>query len=205
MRITLIAIAGGSGSGKTWLAREMKRRLHPHAQIVSMDDFYADRAHLAPADRAAANYDAPGAIDWGLFHRCLEGILRGDTVWLPRYDFGTHTRRGPARRWRPKTVVLVEGLWPWRRAEVKRLYALKVFRSAPEEVRLARRLARDVAERERSEESVRLQWRRQVQPMYARFVRPQMAAADVTVPPDAPEWRLERLARKIQRVSGLSV
>ena len=168
MKVTLIAIAGGSGSGKSWLARELKRRLDPHAAILSLDDFYQDLSHLALAERAARNFDSPAAMDWALFRRCLEEILRGGAAALPRYDFATHTRLAEPCRWQPAPVVLVEGLWPWRRAELRQLYALKVFRTGSEGVRFARRLARDVTQRGRSAESVRQQWRQQVQPSYTR-------------------------------------
>jgi len=205
MKVVLIGVAGGSGSGKTWLAHELERRLWPHAAILSLDDFYADVSYLSMAERSALNFDAPGAIDWSLLQRSLEGIVRGEAVWLPKYDFATHTRQSRRRRWRPRPVVLVEGLWPWRRPQLRRMYTLKVFRTGTEEIRLARRLARDVAQRERSEASVQQQWRRQVQPMYARYVRPQLRSADITVPAEAPEWRLARLTRKIATVAGLAL
>ncbi|MEI7728445.1 MAG: uridine kinase [Verrucomicrobiota bacterium] len=199
MKVTLIAIAGGSGSGKTWLARELQHRLEPLAAILSLDDFYADLSHLVPSERAARNFDDPEAIDWALFQQCLEGILRGHPVWLPQYDFTTHTRKSRPRRWPPKPVVLVEGLWPWRHARLRALYALKVFRAETEETRFNRRLARDIEKRGRTPDSVRQQWSGQVQPMYARFIHPQMRSADVTLSANIPEWRLVRLTQKIQR------
>ena len=202
MNVHLIAIAGGSGSGKTWLARELCRRLEPHAAILSLDHFYADLSHLPPAERDAKNFDAPGAIDWPCVKACLEAIRRGEAPMIPQYDFATHTRLPRSRRWRPKPIVLVEGLWPWWRKELRPLYELKIFRAGTEEIRLGRRLVRDTQERGRTEDSVHQQWRRQVQPMYARFVRPQVLWADRTLPPEAPEWRLARLTRKIKTLAG---
>ena len=202
-KVLLIAVAGGSGSGKTWLAWQLRCRLRTHAAILSLDDFYRDLAHLPLQERAKRNFDAPGAIDWPLLRSCLEAIRRGEPVWLPCYDFSTHTRRPRPRRWRPRRIVLIEGLWPWWRREMKPLYALKVFRAGPESVRFARRFQRDVEERARTSESVQTQWKKQVQPMYARYVRPQLRSADVTLPHDLPLWRLERLERKIRRLAGL--
>ncbi len=204
MKVTLIAIAGGSGSGKTWLARQLKRYLRPHAAILSLDNFYADLSHFPLAARGFHNFDAPSAIDWALFRKCLEAISRDEVVDLPEYDFATHTRHARLRRWRRTPVVIVEGLWPWWRKELRRFYALRVFRAAPEEIRFGRRLARDVTERGRTEQSVYEQWQQQVQPMYQRFVRPQVRAADVVLPPEAPEWRLARLVRKIRALARLS-
>jgi len=180
------------------------RRLQPHAAIVSLDDFYADRSHLTLAERALLNFDAPAAIDWSVLQACLEGIARGEAARLPRYDFATHTRLRRWRRWRPCPVVFVEGLWPWWLPPLRRLYALKWFRTGAEELRLERRLTRDLTERERSEESIHRQWREQVQPMYARFVGPQRRTADLTLPPHIPAGRLARLTRKIQTLAGLA-
>jgi len=204
MKTILVAIAGGSGSGKTWLARELQRRLRPHAALLSLDDFYHDLAGLPLAERAKVNFDHPEAIDWELFHECLAGIREGGAVTVPRYDFSQHTREPRGRRWPARPVVLVEGLWPWRRSAVARLYSLRVFRAGGDEVCLARRLERDVRERGRSEDSVHTQWHSHVQPMYRRFVAPQAATAHVRLPREVPEWRLDRIAARIRRLADVS-
>jgi len=204
MKCLLIAIAGGSGSGKTWLAKELRRRLHPHAAIVTLDHFYADLARLPLPERAVRNFDAPGALDWRALAGVLSALRGGDSAVLPDYDFATHTRRPGGRRLRPKPVILVEGLWPWWRKGWRRLYDLRVFKIGDADFRLARRVARDTRERGRTEASVRNQWRRQVQPMHARFVAPQVRAADVVLPALAPEWRLARLTARIRKLAGLA-
>ena len=99
--------------------------------------------------------------------------------------------------------MLIEGLWPWWRSGLKHRFRLKVFKAGTAEERFARRLERDALERGRDEASIRRQWARQVQPMYARFVRPQIRTANVTLPPLVPEWRLARLVRKIRTLAGL--
>ena len=171
--VAIVAIVGGSGSGKTWLARQLQRRLGARAGRLSLDDFYRDRSHLPARVRARINFDHPRAIDWPLFRQCLEKIKNGQTVLLPRYDFVTHARRATARRWRPKSVVLVDGLWLLRRPDLRRLYSLSVFLNCPLKLQLARRLARDQRERGRSPASVRRQFRSQVAPMDKKFVGPQ--------------------------------
>ena len=201
--VTLIAIAGGSGSGKSWLASELVRRLKPHAARLSLDDFYRDLTALPLAERARTNFDAPRAIDWPRFETCLDQLRAGGTVLLPRYDFTTHTRRPRPRRWRWRPIVLIEGLWPWWRPSLRRHYALRVFRTGPDEVLFARRLERDVAARARTAESVERQWRQQVRPMYRRFVRPQLRSAHISLPCEAPGWRIDRLAARIRRLAGL--
>ena len=173
MKVTIVAIVGGSGSGKTWLARQLQRRLGARAGRLSLDDFYRDRSHLPAGVRARINFDHPRAIDWPLFRQCLEKIRNGQTVTLPRYDFVTHARRATPGRWQPKPVVLVDGLWLLRRPDLRRLYSVSVFLECPTKLQLARRLARDQRERGRSPASVRRQFRSQVAPMDKQFVAPQ--------------------------------
>lgn len=185
MRVHLIAITGGSGSGKTWLAKKLKRRLGRRAGLLSLDDFYRDLTGLSPAQRARINFDDPAAIDWDLFRHCLEQIRRGEKTRLPRYDFATHARHSRSRLWRPQPVVLIDGLWLLQRPKLRRLYSLTIYVDCPEELRLARRLARDQAERGRSRASVLRQWRRQVKPMHDRHVAPQWKRAAMIVTPES--------------------
>ena len=107
----LIAIVGGSGSGKTWLAAELKKRLEPHAALLSLDDFYFDMSGVPPGTRDHLNYDHPQTIDWPLFESILDDCLMGRATGLPQYDFETHTRKREIRFFQPAPLVLVEGLW----------------------------------------------------------------------------------------------
>lgn len=176
--VSLVAITGGSGSGKTWLTRRLQRRLGGSAGRLSLDDFYRDLSHLPARQRASTNFDDPGAIDWAEFRACLQGIRAGQEVQVPRYDFTTHTRCVRRRRWRRRAVVLVEGLWVLHRPEVRSLFALRVFVEAPEALRLQRRMERDRRERGRSAASILRQFRGQVAPMHDWFVEPQRRWAD---------------------------
>jgi uridine kinase len=195
MTVHLIAIAGGSGSGKTWLASHLQRRLGRRAGRLSLDDFYRDRADLPASQRARINFDHPAAIDWALFRQCLQQIQRGEPTRLPRYDFTTHSRHPRPRLWRPKPVVLLDGLWLWHRPELRRLYACRVYVDCPENLRLARRLDRDQADRGRSRASVLRQWRLQVKPMHDRWVAPQRKQAEMIVMPELMKISLVRLAK----------
>lgn len=172
-RVTLVAIAGGSGSGKTWFAAKLHRRLRGRAARLSLDDFYRDLSHLPPERRARTNFDSPAAIDWRRLGAVLRAIARGEEPELPTYDFSRHTRAPAVRRWRRRSIVIVEGLWPWARAGLRRLFALRLYRSAEADLRLARRLRRDVRERGREPADIHRQWNAHVEPMFARHVVPQ--------------------------------
>lgn len=170
---------GGSGSGKTWLARKLQEALGPRGAVLSLDDFYRDLAHLSPAEREHVNFDNPRAIDWKTFAHVLKQIRRGRKTGLPVYDFTTHTRRKETREWRATPVVLIDGLWLLHHAGLRRLYDLSVYLDCPEPLRLRRRLRRDQRERGRSRTSILSQFRRQVAPMHERFVAPQAGHADL--------------------------
>jgi uridine kinase len=196
----LIAITGGSGSGKTWLARRLKRRFGRLAGLVSLDDFYRDLSALRLSQRAKVNFDDPQAIDWELFAACLAGIQRDETVTLPRYDFATHTRRPLQRRWNPKPIVLLEGLWLLGRPELQRLYSLSVFIDCGEATRRQRRLERDERERGRSRASVLRQYYHHVAPMHDRFVAPQAPQAQLVLESPISREDLARLEHRIRQL-----
>lgn len=196
-RVVLVAIAGGSGSGKTWLAQALRRRLGPRAALLSLDDFYHDLGHVPPARRARRNFDRPAAIDWATLAAVLDEIAAGGSPPVPRYDFTRHTRHGRSRRWSPRPVVLLEGLWPWVRPFLRARFDLRIYRDTAAPVRRERRLDRDVRERGRTTSSVQRQWREQVEPMFRRHVAPQRAAADVVLDGELAEAALADLSRRI--------
>jgi uridine kinase len=203
MNPLLIAIAGGSGSGKTWLANELARRLAPRAAVLSLDDFYRDLCQLPIDERATVDFDVPKAIDWPLFVASLRSIKAGTDTRLPIYNFSTHTRRTRWRRWKPHPLVIVEGLWPFTRRDLKSLFDLRVFKTGDPSLRRERRLRRDLEQRGRTSESVERQWRGQVAPRHSRYVRPQMAWAHVVLPGVVPAARLDRLERKIRSLASV--
>lgn len=196
--VRLIALTGGSGSGKSWLARWLKRRLGPRAGLLSLDDFYRDLSTLTLRQRARVNFDHPDAIEWDLFHACLQRLRRGESVALPRYDFATHTRRPHPRQWRPRPIVLLDGLWLLHRPELRELYDASVFCECPAALRLERRLARDQRERGRSRASILRQFRAHVGPMHDKFVEPQAAYAGLRIPPNPPREVLANLLATVE-------
>lgn len=201
MKVQLIAVVGGSGSGKSWLARQLQRRLGARAGTVSLDAFYRDRSALPPRERQRVNFDHPAAIDWPLVAEKLAAIKRGEDVGLPRYDFVTHTRLARARRWRPKPVVVVEGLWLLHRPQLRRLFSLSIYLDCPAAVRRERRIARDQRERGRTRASIVRQFRQQVAPMHNRFVAPQSRRADRVFTTAVTGVEIAGLIAKFQEVN----
>lgn len=178
----LVGIAGGSGSGKTALAHALRESLRPaRAVSFAQDAYYRDRGALPPAARARLDFDAPDAFDLDLFVEHLATLRRGGRVRPPRYCFVTHRRRGRGAAVGPADIVLVEGLFLFVDPRARELLDLLIYLDAPEPLRLARRLARDVAERGRTEQSVTSQYRRSAWPAHRRYVEPSRAWADVVL------------------------
>ena len=175
----LVAIVGGSGAGKTWLAEKLQAGLRPECARFSLDDFYRDRSHLPPGRRAKLNFDHPRAIDWEAFTKVLRACRAGRTALVPCYDFKTHSRLALGKLLRPKPIVLVDGLWLTHRPALRRGFDLRIYVEASITLRLRRRLSRDARGRGRTRASVREQFWRTVQPMHVRFVAPQARWADV--------------------------
>lgn len=192
----MIAIVGGSGAGKGWMASRLCKVLGEHACHLSLDNFYRDRSHLAPARRARVNFDIPRAIDWNRAKEVLQDCRAGRATHMPRYDFNTHTRMATADPWQPKSVVLVEGLWLLWRASTRRLFALKIYLDCPEPLRLSRRRSRDVVERGRTADAVERQFQ-SIAPLYARYVEPQKKWADLVLTQPFSETDITRLADRL--------
>src|SRR5580700_8022235 len=150
----LVAIVGGSGAGKSWLAGRIVAALGGRAGRVELDAFYRDRSYLSPERRARINYDHPRAIDWPGVERALGDCLAGRRTRLPRYDFQDHCRLRTTKLLQPKPIVLVDGLWLLRRPSLRRLFGLRIFLDCPARRRLSRRVARDARLRGRTPASV---------------------------------------------------
>ncbi len=193
--IRLIAVVGGSGSGKTWLAAELAGWLGSEAAHLCLDHFYRDLGHLPEPERARVNFDDPAAIDWDGLREVLESLERGEVARVPVYDFTEHVRKDETVGLESRPFVVLEGLWLLHPQWLRKKFSLSVFVDCPEEVRLLRRVERDVVSRGRTEESVRRQFAEQVQPMHARFVEPQRELAMLCVTsPLLEEEQVELLA-----------
>lgn len=183
----LIGIAGASCSGKTSLANRVAELVSaPAARVISLDSYYRDLSHFPPEQRATWNFDLPAAQDKDLLHTQLRALLRGESVEIPVYDFATHARAAATERVEPASFIIIEGLFVLFWEEVRALLDTKVFIEVADAVCLARRIARDVRERGRTEESVRTQYAITVRPMYARYCIPTARFADIVVNGEDP-------------------
>ena len=177
----LIAVVGGSGSGKSWIAARVGEWTGQEVAHLCQDDFYRDLSYLPEDERALVNFDDPEAIDWESLREVLDALLQGKAAEIPVYDFATHTRLPVGWPFPPAEVVVLDGLWLLHHEWLREKFSLSVFVDCPEEERLSRRIARDVLERGRTEESVRRQFADHVQPMHAKFVEPQRRWAAICV------------------------
>lgn len=197
--VLLVAIVGGSGSGKSWLSQKLQQVLGDRAACLSQDDFYRDRSHLSPTRRARLNFDHPRALDWKLLEVVLQELSQGRTASLPSYDFCAHCRKQETKVFSPKPVVLVDGLWLLRKPALRRMFEYRIFMECPGSLRLKRRLLRDLASRGRDRQSVIRQFRETVDPMHRRYIEPQKRWADIVVTPktSVPQVKIirERLLR----------
>jgi uridine kinase len=198
----LIAIVGGSGSGKSWLAEKLQAALGGRVARFSLDDFYRDRSYLSLERRARVNYDHPRAIDWTTFEAVLHACLAGQSARLPCYDFKTHRRLGRVKLLKPRAIILVDGLWLLRRPALRRLFALRIFLDCAARTRLRRRLARDLCFRGRSRASIRQQFRETVEPMHRKHVLPQRRWADKTFAESFTEQQVAILAAEISHAAN---
>ena len=177
----LIGIAGGSCSGKTTFAHLLSERLYAPATILPIDAYYRDLSLYSPEQRALWNFDAPDAIENDLLIRDVSRLAAGQAIDRPEYDFTRHTRATATFHVEPAAYILLEGLFALYWEPIRTLLALKLFIDAPDTVSLARRTARDVRERGRTEASVERQYADSVRPMYTQFCAPTRQYADLVL------------------------
>ncbi len=187
MKRLLIGVSGGSASGKTAIARAAAAAARPlSALVIPEDDFYLDHGAASDFEPARFNFDHPAARDHALMAQQLQRLKAGDAVDAPIYDFTIHRRRSDTRRLEPADVIVAEGIHLFCDAALRDLFDLKVFVDTPGDVRLARRLMRDVNERGRTPQSVVNQYLRTVRPMHAEHTEAWRSAADIVIVNDAP-------------------
>jgi len=179
----VIGVAGGSGSGKTTVVRQIVESLGPEQVIVlEHDRYYRDRNDLRLEERAALNYDHPDSLETDLLVAHLHELRAGRPVELPVYDFARFQRKATSEAVSPRRAIIVEGLLIFTDAELRRLMDVKVFVDTDADTRFIRRLQRDITERGRTVQSVIDQYLGTVKPMHLDFVEPSKRYADIIVP-----------------------
>ncbi len=195
MKPFLIGIAGPSGAGKSELSRLMANRLPGPTALISLDSYYRALSHLSFEERVQCNFDHPDSLDWDLIHQHLAQVRQGHPIDEPIYLFDRHSRAAETRKIEPAPFLILEGLFALYDEAVRNLLDARIFVIAPDEVCLARRLARDTVERGRTPESVLHQYAQTVRPMAERFVLPTQSYADLVVSGVEPleqSWELCR-------------
>src|SRR4051794_13360011 len=208
MKPLVIGVAGGSGSGKSTVARNVAAALgEASVAFIDMDAYYLDHSHLSFEDRKKVNWDHPNAFDWDLLVAQLSRLGSGHAIDKPVYDFPSHARADARAAIPPADVIVVDGILLFVDSRVRELCDVKVFVDADADIRLIRRIRRDMAKRGRPLTEILEQYLSTVQPMHLEFVEPSKRYADVIVPrgghnPVAIEMITAKIARRIQAGSA---
>ena len=206
-RPLIVGIAGGTGSGKTTVAHKLAASMPPGRCVtLEHDAYYFDQGHLPPDERALINFDHPASLESTLLAEHLHELRAGRAVDVPIYDFATHTRRATTRRVEPAPVVIVEGILVFAEAALRDQMDIKIFVDTDPDIRLMRRIRRDLEHRGRTFQSVRDQYYATVRPMHIEHVEPSKRWADLIVPEGGDnKVALEVLLGQLGRIAfGLS-
>lgn len=182
MNTMVLGIAGGTGSGKTTLTKRLKERFGDQISVISHDNYYKRQDELTYEQRCLTNYDHPNAFETELMVEHIKALKAGETVLCPVYDFSQHNRSDDFIQIHPAPVILVEGILIFASPELCDLMDIKVFVDTDADVRLIRRLLRDVKERGRDLDSVVNQYLATVKPMHEQFVEPSKRNVDIIIP-----------------------
>ncbi len=194
MSVLLVGVAGGSGSGKTTIARSIVEALpSQHVASIEHDAYYRDLSHLSQEERARINFDHPDSLDNDLFIAHLDALKAGRGVDKPRYDFSRHVREAATDRLEPTPIIVVEGILVLALEQIRTRLDVKLYVDTDADIRLMRRIRRDLEHRGRTFAQVRAQYNETVRPMHMAFVEPSKRFADVII----PEGGHNRVAREM--------
>ena len=201
--ILVIGIAGGTGSGKTTLMDNLMKRFGSDVTVLSHDNYYRRRDDMTLEERSKVNYDEPAALETDLMVRHLEKLRQGEAIECPVYDFAQHNRSNKTITIQPKRVIIVEGILIFEDQALRDLMDIRIFVDTDADVRLGRRILRDVEERGRTLQSVLEQYETTVKPMHEKYVEPSKKFADIVVPEGgqnyvALDMILTRIARHLE-------
>ncbi|MEF8842970.1 MAG: uridine kinase [Haloarculaceae archaeon] len=197
----VVAIGGGTGAGKTTIARRITGGVDS-VSVVPLDNYYRWRSDLPLEERRETNYDHPDAFDWPLVREQLSALCGGRTIEMPQYDFTVHDRTGETVAVEPGEVVVVEGILALYDDALDGMLDLRLYVETDADVRILRRIRRDVLERGRDLAGVIEQYLSTVKPIHEQFVRPTKAEADLVIPEGANETAVDLLRERVRAVVG---
>ena len=198
--ILVIGIAGGTGSGKTTLMKNLIETFGDVVTVLSHDNYYHRRDLMPFEERCKLNYDEPAALETELMVRHLQALRSGQAIDCPVYDFSAHNRSDETVRIEPRQVIIVEGILIFENPALCDLFDIKVFVDTDADVRIVRRILRDVVERKRSLDNVVWQYLNTVKPMHEKYVEPSKRRADIIIPEGGKNTvALEMLVDRIEK------
>ncbi|WP_435194237.1 uridine kinase [Natronomonas sp. EA1] len=195
----VIGIGGGTGAGKTTIAREVTAGVDS-VTLIPLDNYYESRSDLSPEERENINYDHPDAFDWTLLREHLLALCEGRTVEMPQYDFEIHDRTGETVTVEPGDAVVVEGILALFDDALTEMMDIRLYVETDADVRIIRRIRRDVAERGRELEGVVAQYLQTVKPMHEQFVEPTKKEADLIIPEGVNDTAVDLLRERVEGV-----
>ncbi|MCM4159304.1 uridine kinase [Antarcticibacterium flavum] len=179
----IIGIAGGTGSGKTTVVKQIIEELkNEEVDVISQDSYYQDTTHLSFEERKKINFDHPKSIDFDLLVSHLKELKAGNSIEEPIYSFTEHNRTGETRTIHPRKVVIVEGILILTHADMRDMFDIKIYVHADSDERLIRRLKRDINERGRDLDEVLWRYQTTLKPMHQQFIEPTKEFADIIIP-----------------------
>ena len=179
----LIGIAGGTGSGKTSIAKELSSNFSKSDIIlIEQDSYYKDLSDISISEREKINFDHPNSIDFSLMIKHLENLKSGIETKIPIYDFATHTRKKSTKTINKHRIILLEGIFSLFNDKIRDMMNIKIYIDTPNDLRIIRRIKRDIEERNRTLESIIKQYYENVRPMHIKFVKPTKQYADIIIP-----------------------
>ena len=194
----VIGIAGGTGAGKTTVARLITENVGESVTRIPLDNYYEDLSHLEMDEREEVNYDHPAAFEWDLLREQLTDLLEGRAVEMPQYDFSIHNRKEERVRVEPTDVIILEGIFALYDEDVTEMLDLRLYVETDADVHILRRIQRDVVDRGRGLEGVIDQYLSTVKPMHEQFVEPTKKHADLIIPEGANSVAVKLLEEKVR-------
>lgn len=180
-QVMIIGISGGSGSGKTTLAKKIHEQF-PESVLITQDSYYRDLSHLTFEERQQVNFDHPDSLEFSLLSEHLKTLKNGNSINVPVYDFCTHSRTKNVEEVRPANIIIVEGILLLAIEDIRNLFDIKLFVDTDSDVRVLRRIQRDMNERGRELSEIHKQYLSTVKPMHEAFVEPSKRFADIIIP-----------------------